>query len=270
MLKAPDVKTFILYSCVLLTSILLLACSEQPEGNLPDLNLKPVNVVRFVPDFAKIKNVSEKKAGFFSFLSAMAVAENAFILKQRAALDTLRKKHEKGVKPLAHEKQWLSEIASLYRIKAPVASTEYWHHASRRVDVIPVSLLLAQGALESAWGTSRFAQKANNLFGQWCFKTGCGLVPLSRNVGTTHEVAKFITVNAAIRAYLLNLNRLNTYQQLRLIREQLRQANKPLTGKALAAGLERYSERGEEYIKEIRSVINYNKLEVFNIPLAEI
>ena len=133
-----------------------------------------------------------------------------------------------------------------------------------KLDVIPPSLILAQAANESAWGTSRFATKGNNLFGQWCFSKGCGLVPRGRAEGASHEVAKFSSPYRSVRAYIQNLNRHPTYQLLRDVRLEDRRDNAPLSGLELAEGLLGYSERGEEYIEEIRAMIHYNNLEFYD------
>ena len=134
----------------------------------------------------------------------------------------------------------------------------------KRLDVVPPSLILARAANESAWGTSRFATKGNNLFGQWCFSKGCGLVPRGRAEGASHEVAKFSSPYRSVRAYIQNLNRHPTYQLLRDVRLEDRRENAPLSGLELAEGLRGYSERGEEYIEEIRAMIHYNNLEFYD------
>ena len=128
-----------------------------------------------------------------------------------------------------------------------------------RVDIIPEKLILVQAANESGWGTSRFALKGYNFFGLWCFKTGCGFVPKQRNEGAKHEVAKFRDLSHAVMTYIRNLNRLYAYQELRLIRSQLRKDNKPVTAKALSEGLISYSERGQDYIDELQSMLRVNE-----------
>jgi Bax protein len=130
----------------------------------------------------------------------------------------------------------------------------------RRVDVIPPSLVLAQAANESAWGTSRFAQEGYNLFGQWCYQAGCGLVPDNRRPGDNHEVKSFASVEAAVDAYFQNLNTFPSYQYLRRIRQDLRLNELPIDGISLSEGLRSYSERGDEYIEELRRMIWYNDL----------
>ena len=65
----------------------------------------------------------------------------------------------------------------------------------------------------------------------------------------------------SIRAYLLNLNTHKTYAVLRQDRRDLRKKGKPLTGDALASGLMNYSERGQAYVDELRTIIHSNRLE---------
>ena len=102
--------------------------------------------------------------------------------------------------------------------------------------------------------------QGNNLFGQWCYKAGCGIVPKRRGEGQVHEVASFESVDAAVASYLRNINKHRAYAELRAARAALRAANQPVTGNALANHLLRYSERGMDYVKEIQSMIRINKL----------
>ena len=130
----------------------------------------------------------------------------------------------------------------------------------RRVDVIPTSLVLAQAANESAWGTSRFAREGNNIFGQWCFDEGCGLVPNRRGEDASHEVRAFASVEAAVRAYFRNLNTHPSYEDLRTLRASMRMQGLPLNSMVLARGLTRYSERGMDYVLELQDMIRINEL----------
>jgi len=144
-----------------------------------------------------------------------------------------------------------------YRLKQHDAGIP-WHQLLKRVDTVPMKLVLSQAANESAWGTSRFARQANNLFGQWCFTKGCGIVPSRRNAGATHEVAAFTSPQLSVRSYMHNINTGRVYQDLRNIRAQQRAQGKTATALQLAEGLSKYSERGQAYVKEIKSMISYN------------
>jgi Bax protein len=128
-----------------------------------------------------------------------------------------------------------------------------------RVDTVPLSLVLAQAANESSWGQSRFAQEGNNLFGEWCFREGCGIVPEQRSAGKSHEVAAFDSVNASVRSYLHNLNTGRAYAALRKLRQQARAAGEAPKAMVLASGLARYSERGLAYVHEIKAMIRSNR-----------
>jgi Bax protein len=130
-----------------------------------------------------------------------------------------------------------------------------------RVDVVPEGLALAQAANESAWGTSRFARDYRNFFGLWCFTEGCGVKPRQASAESTHQVAAFDSVRAGVAYYLLTLNSHPAYAALRARRQDLRVAGQAVTGDALAAGLLRYSERGQDYVDEIKQMIRGNGLE---------
>ncbi|MEY3016873.1 MAG: hypothetical protein RL336_8, partial [Pseudomonadota bacterium] len=135
----------------------------------------------------------------------------------------------------------------------------------RRVDSVPPSLALAQAANESAYGTSRFAVEANNLYGQWCFRPGCGLVPNARLDEANHEVRKFATPVASVRSYMYNLNTNRAYAALRQVRSNLRHQNKTPTGLAMVETLMHYSSRGQDYVNELAAMIRHNKLSEFDL-----
>jgi len=123
-----------------------------------------------------------------------------------------------------------------------------------------VSLAMAQAAIESGWGTSRFAIHGNAIFGQWTTAGGRGLVPTGREEGKTHKVRAFDRLSDSVNAYILNLNTHRAYRGLRELRQEARKDGKRPNGLVLAAGLEPYSERGEEYVELLRSLIRVNRL----------
>ena len=217
-----------------------------------------------LPNFAVIADVKQKKQEFFGYLQPMVEKENARILTVRSKVTDLKEKSSLS----SSDQSFLNDLAKKYKL-ANDESGE-WTEARFdqllvRLDVVPASLTLAQAANESAWGTSRFAREANNLFGQWCFTKGCGVVPKSRDAGKSHEVAKFKSVQASVNAYIYNLNSSNAYKELRNIRRILRYNGQPISGQQLAKGLEKYSERGHEYVEEIQSMIRVNKLSTFDV-----
>lgn len=215
-----------------------------------------------LPDFRSYDNSEARKAAFFDFLRPIIQAENRGIRQIRERLKEIAATLRKEGEIEEADQKWLRNLALRYRIDMHRHDTRgaVVKILLRRVDVIPESLILVQAAKESAWGTSRFAHEGNNLFGQWCFTKGCGMVPTQRTSGKTHEVETFQSVRAAVASYMRNLNSHPAYAELRAIRHQRRQAGQPLTGYALAGGLIRYSEQGEKYVREVRTMIERNEL----------
>lgn len=214
-----------------------------------------------LPDFAAISDIEEKKRTFFDFLQPYVDAKNAEIRRQRQHLLSLNKKLASGHKPRPDEKAFLLQLSHQYEVPADdLQAPAFLQLLLRRVDVIPPSLVLAQAANESAWGTSRFAKEGYNFFGQWCYTKGCGLVPGNRRPSARHEVKSFNNIEEAVHAYFMNLNTFPSYQYLRLIRQDLRRNEKPIDGISLTEGLQSYSERGEDYISELQAMIHYNDL----------
>jgi len=218
-----------------------------------------------LPNFEAITNIDLKKQAFFTFFNSHIEAENQRILERREKVQLFASVLADGGNLNATEQQTLEEIAVQYRLQgSEMSPVDLVDELLVRVDIIPVSLALAQAATESAWGTSRFAREGNNIFGQWCYDEGCGLVPGQRAEDASHEVKSFATVEASIRGYLRNLNTNPSYAYLRELRAQMRMKEKPLDSRALAQGLLRYSERGHVYISEIHDLIRINDLLVWD------
>lgn len=216
------------------------------------------------PDFGAIKDVKTKKETFFLYLMPAIERENQRMSLAQQQLKTMSELVQTQ-KPLNAEQQRSLKLWSGdYRIDTELPTTTQIGQLLERMDAIPASMVLAQGAMESAWGTSRFARQANNYFGQWCFSKGCGIVPSQRNSGASHEVATFRDAHAAVAAYFKNINRHPAYQRVRDERLALRQSGKPLDSLAMVRGLDKYSARGHAYIEELQSMIRYNKIKRFD------
>lgn len=204
---------------------------------------------------------SEKKSVFLRSLLPHILAENERLKRDRSRALGLRDELAAEGALSAVEEEWLRGLLARYRVKAPADEALTDAVADRlllKLNVIPPSLALAQAAIESAWGTSRFAKLGNNLFGQWVFTKDGGLVPLERPEGAEYSVAKFDSVSASVKAYMLNLNSLWAYRPLRTLRDGLSAKGEVLTGAPLAPGLEKYSVRRKAYVREIVSVIKVN------------
>jgi Bax protein len=229
-----------LFVPIFLISIVVLTVAIQPDTRVTVDDL----------DMSNIKGVSDKKRRFFDFMRPIINDENAKILKLREKLFAA-KEHN-------NNKRFVAHVAKTYSVNWD-HEKENWDKLLERVDTIALELSLAQSADESAWGQSRFAQQGNNFFGQWCYTKGCGIIPSERNRGSTHEVARFNSVNDSVRSYIKTINTGSVYWPLRKIRRKAREQNKPVSAYELAAGLIKYSQRREAYVKEVRSMIRMNK-----------
>lgn len=225
--------------------------------------------------------VRSKKSAFLRALLPLAVSVNAEIARERAQVVALAKAYAPAdtVVPAAVTAQ-LADLAAKYRVADAVDALARGEARGVlaellvRADQVPVSLALAQGALESGWGTSRFAVEGNSLFGQWVF-TGKGMTPAERPAGARHGVARFADLRASVAAYMRNLNSSWAYQGFRALRAQMRVGRQGggLDPLALAGELLHYSSRREAYVDEVRRVIRGNRLTRFDgarlLPLGE-
>ncbi len=216
-------------------------------------------VVTDLPDFHTIQSVEERKKRFFDFMRPIVSAENGRILRERLRLLGLHERHRQTATLAPEDQIWLQSLADRYRVdEFDLDHPGHWEALIRRVDIVPTPLALVQAANESGWGTSRFARQGNSLFGQWSFRPGTGMVPRERPAGSTYEVARFETVNEAVRSYLRNLNTHRAYLDFRRMRAQMRGEDGYLDAYALAAGLLKYSQRREAYVEDLRLMMRVN------------
>jgi len=215
-----------------------------------------------------IQDVYEKKKLFFSALLPPILKVNDYILQEREELKRLIGKLVQGRDLGTSEIYWLVKKVERYRIKVKNPQDflermdQVLNELMRRMNIIPPSLALAQAAQESGWGTSRFAQQGNALFGQWIWGEGCGIIPKSRNAGARHRIKCYKSIIESVEDYILNLNTHNAYKALREERNKF-MGKEPINVTALIGTLNSYSEEGEEYIHKINNIIRINRLSDF-------
>lgn len=223
---------------------------------------EPVTLDIALSDLTDVPDIEHKKRDFFGLLKPMIALENSFILQQRVWVQGLELNQLSDM-----QKKQLLTLLQEYKL-ADEDTEKLFSDATElrilidelllRVSPVPPELVLVQAANESAWGRSRFAREGNNLFGQWCFSRGCGLVPSQRPQGQYHEVAVFKSPQLSIRAYLKNLNSFWAYDDFR----EARAAKPELEGAEqalyLAEHLTRYSQRGEAYVRELKAMVQVN------------
>ena len=215
--------------------------------------VKPIYFTQFPRDLDNLQSVQLKKETFIQIVLPLIVAENEKILDDREKLKAL---FEKKFTTDA-EKQWLRQKLLEYKVKKSDLNELLF-----RMDMIPVSIALAQAAKESGWGTSRFALEGNAIFGQWTWD-GQGIAPLKRDGDKNHKILKFPILRASVKAYKNNLNTHKSYSKFREKRSQLRNKNKSITGLALTDTLKNYAQTGSEYTKILNQIITQNRLSDF-------
>ena len=148
------------------------------------------------------------------------------------------------------ELKFLIFEAKRYKIKDIFNKKEFL----KKVDIIPENLVLAQGAIESAWGRSYFVKVANNLFGQWDY-SGRGVIPRNRDENATHTIRIFRSLKDSLSVYMRNLNRNPAYKEFRELRYKYHQKGEKFTSLKAATTLHRYSELGDTYVKILQNLI---------------
>lgn len=199
--------------------------------------------------------VIQKKRIFFRSLGPLVLRANEKILTDREWLLALQATGDAG----GEDATWLTELAQRYKVDGLDATA--LAELVKRVDAVPPSLVLAQGAEESGWGTSRFAAEGNALFGQWTWG-GKGIKPKEQREGLgDYRIAAFDTPLESVEAYLLNINTNDAYAGLRERRAAMHQKNALVSGWELAETLTGYSERGSEYVDSLHAIMRVNKLQ---------
>ena len=250
----------------------LIVVAEYSSSPAVPLVLKPLsqNPVTVFPDFTKIVDVEEKKRQFLDYMQSFIDAENQKIGILRSELFQIRENIGRGALSLKETSE-INNLSETYRIDHEDMTIEDMiNELLLRVDLIPVSMALAQASNESAWGTSRFTIEGNNVFGQWCYETGCGIVPSRRISGATHEVRYFDTVEKSVESYFLNINSHDSYAYLRDLRFKMRERGLKLDPMSLSIGLGRYSQRGAGYVDEIQKIIIQNDLRKRDVPSNQV
>jgi Bax protein len=210
----------------------------------------------FPGSYYDIRGVSLQKEKFKEIMLPLINHSNNKIEKERATIKDFFSKSlfMMGLDIEASRKVFL--IAQKYKIKNIYNKREFLN----KVNTVPVSLVLAQSAVESAWGKSRFTKVANNIFGQWTYNPAIGVKPKNRDEGKKHFIRKFNNLQESVDAYMLNLNRNRAYKEFRMQREKL--GNK-FTGIDGAKTMIKYSGIGHKYIEILISLIQSNNYLIY-------
>ena len=224
--------------------------------------VKPIRLSLLPNEMKSIESSGKRKSLFIKIILPLILEENNRIIIDRKKLFSILNKNKNS----KDEIKWLNQKFKQYGVVNKDLAT-----LKVRMDIIPVSLAIAQAAKETGWGTSRFAIEGNALFGQWTW-SGEGIKPAGADTNATYKVMKFNVLKASVRAYQRNLNTHSSYKKFRFVRAQLRDDNKELDSLKLAEYLDNYAQTGTEYTKVLKQIIQQNQLKDFDevklLPLS--
>jgi len=231
---------------------------KDENYNLKDIRknklVKPINIDILPSEIKSIESSKKRKELFIQIVLPLILEENKKIKIERKTLFSILNKNSNS----DEERNWLRSKFKQYGVVNSDLTT-----LKIRMDEIPVSLAIAQAAKETGWGTSRFAQQGNALFGQWTYD-GDGIKPAGSDLGDTHKVMKFKILRASVRAYQRNLNTHRSYKKFRKVRAIQRDVYGSLNSLELTNYLDKYAETGTEYTKILKKIIEQNKLTDFD------
>ncbi len=216
--------------------------------------VKPIYLTKLPKDLKTLGNTNQKRELFIKILLPLILDENKKIMDDRKKLFKILAKNFNTV----GERVWLKRRFKEYKIDDQDLSK-----LKMRMDIIPVSIAIAQAANESGWGTSRFALEGNALFGQWTWSKK-GISPKNKDPNKSHKILQFQILKASVRAYKNNLNTHNAYKEFREVRAQLRQEDKQIVGLDLTKYLKNYASIGEKYVRILEDIIEKNSLTDFD------
>jgi len=228
--------------------------NQKSELKILNQNINEINL-----DF-----LSESKKDFVKTLLPLISYENQNILLERSKLENIKIFLDDNNTLFKADLEFLYNISKKYRIKTnDKHKYDLVNELLDRVDVIPNSIVLAQAANESGWGTSRFAREFNAIFGEYTYDFSNGVVPLLREEGEKHLVKSFDSVNKSVQSYFNNLNSHYAYKDFREVRKIMREKNNFSNLKLLIEELDSYA-ADINYIKIINSIIDANKFYQFD------
>jgi len=216
--------------------------------------VKPISLTLLPEEITKIENTEKRKNLFIQIILPLVIKENNYIKLDRKKLFSILNKNKNTKK----EKNWINSKFKQYGVVNKDLST-----LKIRMDEVPISMAIAQAAKETGWGTSRFAQEGNALFGQWTW-SGDGIKPSEADNDSTHKVMKFKVLQASVKAYQRNLNTHSSYKDFRSARAELREEGQKLDSIILTEYLDKYAETGKKYVRILQQIIRQNNLMDFD------
>lgn len=253
-----------------------IAAPRTPQAFIQRVKYRPVNIsedghpvprvfLATMPQYLAELDPQMRKDTFTATVLPLVLRVNELILNDRERLLEISGRLGEGASVSKMERRWIQTMANTYDVEMPdIDANGDFAELLRRVDAVPPSLALAQAAIESGWGTSRFARTGNALYGQWTWSEDSGLIPLLRGEGLTHRIRAFDYLLQSVYSYTRNLNTHAAYEEFRAFRSRRRIAGQFPSSLALTPTLSAYSERGVEYVNDLQRIIRSNRLEALD------
>ncbi|MDD4975711.1 MAG: glucosaminidase domain-containing protein [Bacteriovorax sp.] len=213
---------------------------------------KVTNNEEFIANLQKVlaDNLSADKFAFMKEIVPMAVNANEEVELERDFLAKLMKKKE----ITEEEKIALTALHFKYNTDGITNEENALKELKRRINIVPLDLILTQAALESGWGQAPAVEKCNNLFG---IHGNNGLEICDT---PSKKIAHFDSIQASVSFHILNLNRNAGYTEFRVHRQKILENSDSLTGIKLMPDLINYSIRKKAYTDELISLDTNNHL----------
>lgn len=202
-----------------------------------------------VQELPKNMTIAEKKKRFYYLLVPVIKKVHSELIDQYISV---RRDIKNGVNP-----QKIARLKAIYKVKSDGALL-------RALKPHPQSIVIAQAAIESAWGTSRFFCEANNIFGMWSTNKNEKRIAakLKRKGNRTIWLRKFDTIEDSVKAYYRLMARGRAFKEFRKSRYANRSVHE------IVKKLDRYSEIGSLYGQQLSKMIRYNKLTKYDYEVA--
>ena len=224
-------------------------------NTLQDLSRKDDSKELFVFSIGKLDlrklSIQKKKETFVQLLLPAIKVVHEEVKNNKRIIEKLKNKSILSKK----EKKYSETLFTKYRV-----SYGNWAELDSKLILYPTSIILAQGAIESAWGTSRFFREGNNIFGMWSTNPKEPRIAAGkrRSDGFLPHLKKYDTIKDSVSDLVLNISRNNAYKQVRTL------YNKDKSPDVIVGGLIKYSEEGTKYIKKVRTTMKSNDFEKYD------
>ena len=215
----------------------------------------------FPSEYYEISDINESKNYFFNHMYEIVAKENNRVKSERRFVEEILGSNILNIDFDSPAFYKLLSIKQKYKIKNIYTLHEY----QKKIDIVPPSLAIAQAAVESAWGKSRFVKEASNIFGHWTYDAEIGLLPKKRTLGSSHFIRIFKNIKESTYSYMLNLNRNLAYKSFQEKRHEQRKKGLKPDGLTLSQTMLNYSGIAQDYLVLLENLILSNNLQEYDL-----